>query len=298
MEEKLTGYELSRNWFDWCFENPEKVNPNHTALYFFCIEHYNRLGGKEKFGLPTTMAKDAIGIKSYTTYIKTLRDLVEWGFVKMIQISKNQYSSNIVALSKKCKAHSKALDKAFIKHLSKQVESTSESNDSIDKPINNKPITKKKEKVPEKIPVPEYSGFVDFWLKEFHPDWEFKKIDGAKMKSIIEKIKTKISKSENPEAVPIEAFKVICNNLPTFYKSAQLSVIDSHLDTIIDEIKNKKNGSNSTGKQTRSDRVEKGMAGWRAIYDEGTRMQAESGESGDNQHGFDDTTNLRPTGSD
>jgi len=171
-------------------------------------------------------------------------------------------------------------------------------NGNVNVTVNGNVNKKEKKKIPAKVPVPEYPEFINFWLKEFHPDWEFKKIDGVKMKSIIEKIKTKISKSENPEAVPIEAFKVICNNLPTFYKSAQLSVIDSHLDTIIDEIKNKKNGSNSTGKQTRSDRVEKGMAGWRAVYDEGTRMQAESGESGDNQHGFDDTTNLRPTGSD
>lgn len=138
----MTSYDLSRNWFDWCFENPEKINPNHSALYFFCIEHCNRLGWKEKFGLPSTMAKDAIGIKSYNTYISTLRDLVEWGFIKMISVSKNQYSANIVALSKNVKAHNKALDKALIKHVTKQVQSTIQSIDSIDKPLTNKPINK------------------------------------------------------------------------------------------------------------------------------------------------------------
>ncbi len=134
------GYELSRNWFDWCFENPEKITPNHTALYFFCIEHCNRLGWKEKFGIPTTMAKEAIGIRSYNTYIKTLNDLVVFGFIKLVEKSKNQYSSNIIALSNFDKAHSKALDKALINHTSKQRESI----DSIDKPItiNNKPLTR------------------------------------------------------------------------------------------------------------------------------------------------------------
>jgi hypothetical protein len=142
----MNSYELSRAWFDWCFENPEKITPNHTALYFFCVEHCNRLGWKERFGLPTTMAKEAIGIRSYNTYIKTLNDLVEFGFIKMVEKSKNQYSSNIIALSKFNKALDKALDKAFIKHMIKQDESTSESIDSIDKqitinkePINNKP---------------------------------------------------------------------------------------------------------------------------------------------------------------
>ena len=125
-------FKLSRQWFDWSFENPELIKPNHTALYFFIIEQCNRLGWKEKFGLPTTMAKEAIGIKSYNTYIDTLNDLVSWGFITMIEKSKNQYSSNIVALSNFDIAHSKALDKALIKHASKQSESTGESISSID----------------------------------------------------------------------------------------------------------------------------------------------------------------------
>lgn len=125
----MNSYDLSRKWFDWSFENPERINPNHTALYFFIIEHCNRLGWKEKFGLPTTMAKEAIGIRSYNTYINTLNDLVEFGFVNLIEKSKNQYSSNIVALSNFNKAPDKALDKALIKHVTKQREST----DSINK---------------------------------------------------------------------------------------------------------------------------------------------------------------------
>jgi len=125
----MNSYDLSRKWFDWCFENPERISPNHTALYFFIIEHCNRLGWKAKFGLPTTMVKEAIGIRSYNTYINTLNDLVDFGFVVMIEKSKNQYSSNIVALSNFDKAHDKALDKALIKHTTKQVESI----DSINK---------------------------------------------------------------------------------------------------------------------------------------------------------------------
>ena len=125
----MNSYDLSRKWFDWTFENPERINPNHTALYFFIIEHCNRLGWKEKFGLPTTMAKEAIGIRSYNTYINTLNDLVQFGFINLIEKSKNQYSSNIVALSNFNKAPDKALDKALIKHETKKRESI----DSINK---------------------------------------------------------------------------------------------------------------------------------------------------------------------
>lgn len=134
----MNSYELSRKWFDFCFENPEKINSNHTALYFFVIEHCNRLGWKSKFGLPSQMAMDAIGIKNWRTYSKTLNDLIEFGFVDCIQKSKNQYSATIVAIVKNTKATTKALDKAMQKHDQKQVKSIV----GIDKPnnlITNKP---------------------------------------------------------------------------------------------------------------------------------------------------------------
>ena len=133
---KLTGYDLSRDWFDFCYENPEKICPSHTALYFFAIEHCNRLGWKPKFGLPTEMTKEAIGIKSTHTYIKIFNDLVEFGFFKLIEKSKNQYSSNIIALSKNDKALYKALDKAQTKHYTKHEQITIQSNDTINKLLN------------------------------------------------------------------------------------------------------------------------------------------------------------------
>lgn len=129
-------YELSRCFWNWSFENPDLVKPNHSAMFFFAIEHCNRLGWKEKFGFPTTMVMDAIGIKSYNTFIATLNDLVKWGFISMIERSKNQYSANIIAISKFNEANDKALDEALLKHLTKQSESTIQSTvqsiDSID----------------------------------------------------------------------------------------------------------------------------------------------------------------------
>lgn len=146
----MNSYEMSRKWFDWCFDNPDRIKPHHTALYFFCIEHCNRLGWQPKFGLPTEMAKSAIGIHSYNTYISTLNDLIEFGFIKIISKSKNQFSSNIIALSYFDEATTNALDKAMIKHgtkqHTKQGESTIQSTSSINKQINieqgnHKPIT-------------------------------------------------------------------------------------------------------------------------------------------------------------
>ena len=150
----MNSYELSRNWFDWCFDNPEKIKPVHTAIYFFSIEHCNRLGWMPKFGLPTEMVKSAIGVHSYNTYIDALNDLVEWGFIKMVQKSKNQYSSNIIALSNFDKATTKALDKAMIKHSAKHGTKQDESIDSINKQVNNEQVNK------ETIPL--FSEFFEY----------------------------------------------------------------------------------------------------------------------------------------
>jgi hypothetical protein len=139
----MNGYELSRKFVDFSFENPSKIRPNHYALYFFAIEHCNRLGWKKEFGLPTTMTMEAIGIKSYNTYSKTFNELVEFGFFKLIEKSKNQYSANIIALSNFNKALDKALDKAFIKHTTKHCRSTRQSIDSINKQETNKQINNK-----------------------------------------------------------------------------------------------------------------------------------------------------------
>lgn len=154
----MSGYELSRIWFNFCFENPEIVKPIHSAIFFFAIEHQNRLGGKDKFGFPSQMTMEAIGVKKYQTYGKALNELSEWGFIQFIEKSKNQYSANIIRISATTKngkaqgeARGKALDKAIIKHGSKQGKSTGQSigqsigqgKDTVNKPINhitNKPI--------------------------------------------------------------------------------------------------------------------------------------------------------------
>ena len=159
----MNGYDLSRNWFNWCFENPEKAKPIHSAIFFFAVEHCNRLGGKEKFGFPSQMTMEAIGVRKYQTYGKALSELVDWGFITMIEKSKNQYSANIISISAAPKngiARGKALDKATIKHGAKQGHSTGQGKDSIDKPLTKEPLTTNQEQ--EAAPLLE-SEFDTFW---------------------------------------------------------------------------------------------------------------------------------------
>lgn len=152
----MNSYDLSRNFCNWAFENPERVKPIHYAIYFFSIEHCNRLGWKDKFGLPSQMVMEAIGVKNWRTYSAGLNDLVEFGFIEMIETSKNQYSSNIIAIVNFTKAPTKALDKALSKHSTKHSQSTV----SIDK---QETINK------EQVTIPSKQDFVAYGLSKI-PD--------------------------------------------------------------------------------------------------------------------------------
>lgn len=107
-ENKKNGYALSRQWFDFALNNPEKVNTNHAALYFWIVELNNKLLWKEVIGLPTLVAMGMIGIRDRRYFRKTLSDLEEWGFIKLISKSRNQYACNRVALLLKTEADNSA----------------------------------------------------------------------------------------------------------------------------------------------------------------------------------------------
>ena len=188
----MNVYDLSRDFWDFAFENPDKIKPNHCAVYFFSIEHCNRLGWKKKFGFPTTMVMDAIGIKSYNTYISTLNDLVDFGFIEMIEKSKNQYSANIIAISKFNKALDKALDKALIKHGAKQSTKQVESIHSVDKQINNSTNKQIYNIVDRKLKFAStLKPFVEIYgkqmLNEFYAYWTEPNKSNTKFKQELEK---------------------------------------------------------------------------------------------------------------
>lgn len=240
----MNSYELSRNWFDFCFENPEKIKPNHTAVYFFCIEHCNRLGWKKKFGFPSTMVMEAIGIKSYNTYINTFNELVEWGFIEVIERSKNQYSANIVALSNFNKATDKALDKALIKHTTKQSESTVQSTiqsiDSINKQEtikqnNNKQLNKELFNEAKK-------KFFDFYKNKTGEDYYFTAKDAGNLKQLIKKIEFKLKEKNVPQKKEkvVESLEIILNRIQDKWilDNLSISIVNSKFNEIITQAKN------------------------------------------------------------
>lgn len=241
----MNSYDLSRKFWDWAYENPEIIKPNHAALYFFIIEHCNRLGWKKKFGLPTTMAKEAIGIRSYNTFINCFNDLAGFGFIEIIERSKNQFSSNIIALSNFNKACDKALDKAFIKHVTKQSESTGESNSTVDKPVYKKPINKqtKNKRDAASGPPGEYKNIVKLWFEHSEKingiKPKFVAVDGKNLKQIIKYI----SDNQLPGQKTENTFKYILDNWGSLEMWLQqncldLSIFNKKINIIISQLKN------------------------------------------------------------
>jgi len=132
----ITGYELSRNWFNYCFENPDVIKPAYTALYFYLIDKWNRYGKKIKFGVPTYHTMEVLGIKSKNTYFTAFNFLIDNDFVKLIEKSKNQNTANIISISavlKNKSANKSALDLALIQQVNSEVVSVV----PIDKQITN-----------------------------------------------------------------------------------------------------------------------------------------------------------------
>jgi hypothetical protein len=228
-------YSMSRNFWDYSFENPDRLKPNHAAVYFFAIEHCNRLGWKEKFGLPTTMVMEAVGIKNYKTYHNTLMDLVEIGLIKLIEKSKNQYSANVIALVNFTKAPTKALDKALLNHMAKQGRKQVQSIDSIDIPIN------------KSTNIPIYKSTIK-QADEFEIFWEGygKKIDRSKCEKIWNKLtneeitKLTMTFTKYIEANPDIQFR---KNPSTYLNGKCFN------DEIIIYPKQQQNNGNSTGEK-------------------------------------------------
>lgn len=144
---EINGYNLTREWYNFRFENPNKAKHVHSDLYFYIIDRWNRFGQKEKFSLPTGLTMEALGIRSYNTYKNAIHDLIEFGFVEVIEWSKNQYCSTVIALSKNDKAMYKALDKAVDKANDKAMDKALQSY------INNRTIEQENKEQEDKVPA-------------------------------------------------------------------------------------------------------------------------------------------------
>lgn len=133
----MNGYNLSRWWFNYSFENKE-AKCQHTAIFLWCIELNNRMGWKSEFGLPTNSTMEGLSIGNKATYLNALKDLHDWGFIEIIKESKNQYQACVIRIcSEKCHyENATPLDSALIQHSTQHSNDIGSSTVPIDKQIN------------------------------------------------------------------------------------------------------------------------------------------------------------------
>jgi len=191
----INGYTLTRNWYNFKFDNPSKTNARHSDMYFYIVDLWNRIGQKDEFGLPTFITMEALGIGSYNTYKKTLNDLINFGFIDLIQESKNQFKSKIIALSKNDKALNKTLDKALNNALAEALDKPPD-NIIEQQTINDKEQTTNREN--SLFPQNKNSeiAFLKFW-NEYHRITKKPKTD----KEATEKNWKKLTKLEKEKAL-------------------------------------------------------------------------------------------------
>lgn len=216
---KKTGYDLTRAWFNFKFEDPQKVRSGHTELFFYIVDLWNRLGQKEKFGLPTAVTMETLGIGSYNTYKKLLNDLVDFGFILIVSKSKNQYQSKRIAISNIDKATDEALDKAHIKALDEAPDkATDEALDSIDKQLttNNSTTKQLNNTLLKKEPKETQSEIINFEnLKKVFNEklpmlTQIQKISEQRKSAILARLKE--YEPYNPEVFFESIFEKVCQS--------------------------------------------------------------------------------------
>lgn len=182
----MNGYKLIRDWYNFKFDNPDKVRHIHSDFYCYLVDQWNRLGQKQNFGLPTSVTMEALQIGSYNTYKKTLDDLIKWGFVVMVQESKNQHQSKIIALSNFDKATDKPTDKPTAKALDEAtIKATDKPTDTIIEQYNNETIEQDKPQTPKRDLEYDFNKFLELLNKN----------TGKKRTVIPQKVKDKFKKA-------------------------------------------------------------------------------------------------------
>jgi hypothetical protein len=97
----MNGYQLTRQWFSFRFENSHKVTAAHSEFYFYLLDRWNRFGQKEVFSCPRILTMEVLGIGSHNTYKRIYQDLIAFGFIEEVSKACNRYKEcSYVRLSK------------------------------------------------------------------------------------------------------------------------------------------------------------------------------------------------------
>lgn len=275
----MNGYLASNSWYRFAEANKEKIKPVHSAIIHWCYSVANSLKWPELFQLPTVDACLMIGITDRETFHKGLKDLVNFGAIKVVQESTGRYVARWVTLDlpefyrpflsegtaegipegkpkvppKVVQPNINDLKEEELLKGNKSIPDADRVGDS-ENPLPDKKRSKK-ETPPGSAQPPSLHSELRLMIEGMNEGYYWQAKDGTALKSLIKKMTFRWKakhKNEPAEIDLINSFKWILDNLPDFYKNKwDTCLIDSKFEPIIKELTdNNRNGKSDPNKTT------------------------------------------------
>lgn len=122
--------------------------------------------------------------------------------------------------------------------------------DEIFQPLEGSNPLKAKPKKEKKAAHPAFKPIVKYFCEEYWPDYQFFGArDGKAVNEIIKQIERLLTKhGDTPDKDRVvEFFKLVIQNLPSFFQKKKLPIINSSFSEIVEQIKSIRNGEYSKG---------------------------------------------------
>ncbi len=81
MKYRIDGFRQIEAFYEWVFNNPDKIRPTHVSLYLFLWNQANRSKWVEWFKCPYDLAMQGACIGNNGTYYRCLDELKKWGLI-------------------------------------------------------------------------------------------------------------------------------------------------------------------------------------------------------------------------
>lgn len=98
----MNGYQLMKFFYAEMEQSEAMVlhcGAYHISIFTWLVELQNRVGWEfKRLDLPTDRAMMMSGIGSYKTYIRCVKELMQWGLITELKPAKNQHSARKITL--------------------------------------------------------------------------------------------------------------------------------------------------------------------------------------------------------
>lgn len=85
-------------FFEWALANKSEYKPTVSALYFFLVMVYSKLGYPKEFSVSAKECMEGMGVSSYNTYKNAFSTLIKHSLISVTSYSSNQYQGNLISM--------------------------------------------------------------------------------------------------------------------------------------------------------------------------------------------------------